>query len=70
MRTINEQAGQSILNLCGSGSFHVSYGLITIHLTREGFLLPAGQVAQAAGVLKGAALDPELQARPASSACY
>jgi len=70
MSTSNEQAGQLILNLCGCGSLHVSYGPVTIHLTREEFLMLAEQVAQAAGVLKGAALAPELQARPPSSACH
>jgi hypothetical protein len=70
MRTSNEQAGQLTLNLCDCGRLHVSYGLVTVHLTREAFLMLAEQVAQAAGVLKGAALDPELQARPPSSACH
>lgn len=70
MRTSNEQAGQLILNLCGCGSLHVGCGLVTIHLAREEFLMLAEQIAQAAGMLKGVALDPESQARPPSSACH
>ncbi len=51
MERIIQDKGQVVLNVCGCGKLHFTYGPITLHFEREEFLTFADEVNHAAAHL-------------------
>lgn len=45
-------AEQSILNICGCGRLHFTYGPVTLHFDRDEFLAFAGEMSRLAGLVR------------------
>ncbi|MEW6542598.1 MAG: hypothetical protein AB1411_03205 [Nitrospirota bacterium] len=52
MQKVIQGNGQTVLNVCGCGRLHFTYGPMTLHFEREEFMRFAGEVGRLAAHLQ------------------
>jgi hypothetical protein len=65
-KTVDKESPMKLV-LCGCGKLHLTYGPITLHLTRDEFLVLADSVRRLAAIVAQPSMNPPLVAAPASS---
>lgn len=72
MKTVVGDEAQLKLAICGCGKLHFSYGALTLHFSRQSFVLFAESVAQLGAMVKqtvqGSALPPDVG--PKENICH
>lgn len=64
--------GEAVMNVCGCGRLHFTYGPVTLHFEREEFVAFAGQVARLAAQVQQMidGRGPVLLPRPSNMSCH
>lgn len=64
-KTVGKESPMKLV-LCGCGKLHLTYGPVTLHLTRDEFLVFADSVRRLAAIVAQPPMSPPLVAAPAS----
>lgn len=72
MQKVIQHDGDAVLNVCGCGKVHFSYGPITLHFDREGFVAFARDVSRLADSFRELSdgLKPGLTSARNNTACH